>query len=288
MATHVAYGDECSYNIGRFRSIAIVTLKVGSNCSFGQAVRDLLDGSGVREFKWQRLRQARERFAAEKLVDFAIEKALLGKLRVDALIWDVEDSRHQIKGRDDIANLQRMYYHLFRDALARWPGDNAWMLLPDENSALDWQSVQDYLEVAGLSLSMHTGVMPLFRFRLSQEFCIEEIQEVNSDKVPLCQLADLFAGISVFSREKFSVYRCWKERLQLALPLFSEDQPITLSNSDRERCRVLLHLNSECKAHKLGVSLETKAGLWTPDPANPVNFWIYEPQHLDDKAPIRN
>ena len=199
MATHIAYSDECSYNIGRFRSIAIVSLETGSGSSFGQTLRELLEESGVREFKWQRLRQARERFAAEKLVDFTIENAVAGALRVDALIWDVKDSRHQIKGRDDVANLQRMYYHLFRNALSRWLGDNTWMLLPDQNSALDWQSVQDYLDMAGLSLSADTGVTPLFRFRLSQEFRIDHIREVDSEKMPLCQVADLFAGLSVFS-----------------------------------------------------------------------------------------
>ena len=288
MATHIAYSDECSYNIGRFRSIAIVSLETGSGSSFGQTLRELLDESGVREFKWQRLRQARERFAAEKLVDFTIENALAGALRVDALIWDVKDSRHQIKGRDDVANLQRMYYHLFRNALSRWLGDNTWMLLPDQNSALDWQSVQDYLDMAGLSLSADIGVTPLFRFRLNQEFRIDEIREVDSEKMPLCQVADLFAGISVFSWDRFGAYRCWQKRQQPTLPLFSEDPPIALSNSDRERCRVLSYLNSKCKDRKLGVSLETKQGLWTPNPRNPVNFWMYQPQHPDDRAPIRN
>lgn len=286
MVTHVAYSDECSYNIGRYRSIAMVTLDAASAGIFSQAVRSLLNESAVREFKWQRLRQARERFAAEKLVDFSIKKALLSALRIDVLVWDMEDSRHRIKGRDDVANFQRMYYHLFKNALQRWSGSNTWSLYPDQNSALDWQTVQDYLDAVGLSAAVNEQPT-LFRIRLSREFRIDEVQEVNSEITPLCQVADLFAGISVFSRDRFKIYQSWKKRQQPALPLLSQDEPITLSNSDRERCKVLSHLNSKCKAHKLGVSLETKQGLWTPYPSNPINFWIYQPQHSEDKAPVR-
>ncbi|MBC7249932.1 MAG: DUF3800 domain-containing protein, partial [Anaerolineae bacterium] len=167
--THVAYSDESFYNRGRYRSIAMVTLEADSSEPFSRSVRRLLDESEVKEFKWQKLRQARERFAAQKLVDFVIEKALLGILRVDVLTWDTEDSRHKIQGRDDIANLQRMYYHLFKDALKRWPGDSTWRLYPDENSALDWETVRDYLDMAGLSLRLEPQTPSLFRIRLSHE-----------------------------------------------------------------------------------------------------------------------
>ena len=47
-------------------------------------------------------------------MDFVIEQALQGALGEDVLTWDTEDSRHKIKGRDDIANLQRMYYRPLR------------------------------------------------------------------------------------------------------------------------------------------------------------------------------
>jgi len=287
MPTHVAYSDESYYTRGRHRSIAVVTLETRSSESLNQAIRALLDESGVKEFKWQKLRQARERFAAQKIMDSVIQEALLGTVRVDVLIWDTADSRHKIKGRDDIANLQRMYYHLLKSALKRWRGDNAWALYPDQNSALDWETVRDYLDTAGLASGMRLESLPLFRSRLSNEFHIDELQEVDSRTVPLCQIADFLAGVGAFSRNKFDTYCCWKERHQGQLPLFPTGQPTKLSNSDQERCAVLACLDTRCKAHKLGVSLQTKQGLWTPDPANPVNFWPYEPQHPDDKAPTR-
>lgn len=206
---------------------------------------------------------------------------------MDVLTWDTEDSRHRIKGRDDIANLQRMYYHLFKNALKRWSGSNTWILYPDQNSALDWETVQDYLDVAGMSLSIEPKNVGLFRIRLSREFHIEAIQEVDSRQVPLCQVADLFAGLSVFSRLKYEIYCHWQINQQKQMRLFPTEQPMRLSNSDQERCTILHHLNKRCKVHKLGVSLQTKRGLWTPQPANPINFWFYKPQHPEDKAPTR-
>jgi len=59
-----------------------------------------------------------------------------------------------------------------------------------------------------------------------------------------------------------------------------------LSNGDKNRCEVMNYLNRLCKKYKLTVSLDTFNGFRTFNPKKPVNFWLYEPQHPDDKAPI--
>lgn len=116
-ATHVAYSDESYYTDERYRSIAVVTLENSDKDNFSRTFGELISGSQISEFKWNKLRQARERFAAMKMIDEAIILAQNRHIRIDVLIWDTEDSRHGIKGRDDIANLQRMYYHLFKYVL---------------------------------------------------------------------------------------------------------------------------------------------------------------------------
>jgi len=122
--SHVGFSDESYWNIGRYRSLGLVTTSVDLHASLENELLCLLEKSEVREFKWKKLDGAKERFAAIKMCEFAIENALARKLRVDVLIWDIQDSRHNVPGRDDIANLQRMYYHLFRNVLrARWPND---------------------------------------------------------------------------------------------------------------------------------------------------------------------
>jgi len=287
MISHVAYSDESYHNRGRYRSIAVVSLEADRLVPFNQRLRQLLDGSEVSEFKFQKLRQARYRFAAQKIVDFVVEQALYGLLRVDVLIWDTEDSRHKIQGRDDVANLQRMYYHLLKNVLARWTGKCGWALYPDRNSALDWRRVSDYLHVAGVGVPSTCQELALFHTRLSHEFRILEIEEVSSGDNPLCQVADFLAGMSVFSRHRFNACCRWKERQHGQLPLFEDQAAVQLSRSDEERCRVLDYMKNCFNRHRLGVSLKTRQGLWTPDPTNPVNFWLYEPQHAEDKAPIR-
>lgn len=73
-------------------------------------------------------------------------------------MWDITDSRHDIQGRDDIANLGRMYHHLFVDILRnRWPDDARWMVHPDENSALDWYETHRLVPEIGGGEALRTS-----------------------------------------------------------------------------------------------------------------------------------
>jgi len=145
--THVGFGDESNWNTGRFRSLVLVTTAADHLEDVEDRARKLLEESSVSELKWKKLAGAKERFAANKMCKLAVEEACARQLRVDVLVWDIEDSRHNVPKRDDIANLQRMYYHLFRNVLrARWPHSAVWRLHPDEHTAMDWATVQDYLE----------------------------------------------------------------------------------------------------------------------------------------------
>jgi len=222
------------------------------------------------------------------MCEFAIENAIARKLRVDVLIWDIQDSRHKVPGRNDIANLQRMYYHLFRNVLrARWPNDAVWRLYPDEHTALDWETVRECLEKVSVTVqrerSLSTGGE--FRIRLRREFGIEEIRPIRSDQHPLLQLADLFAGLAAFSHEQFGDYQEWLRAISSQQSLFNQAGSINPSRSSRERYQVLNRFDTLCKQHKLGVSLRKRRGLLTPDPNKPINFWLYEPQRPEDKAP---
>ncbi len=287
--THIGFADESYWNTGRFRSLGVVTLSFDSLKTLDGEARCLLDESGVPEFKWKKLDGAKRRFAAEKLCRFAAERAFARQLRVDVLVWDIEDSRHKIARRDDIANLERMYYHLFRNVLrVRWPDNAVWKLHPDEHTALDWETVQDCLANKSSSVELERSLFTggQFRMRLRREFGIEEIQPVSSGAHPLLQLADLFAGLAVFSRDKFDEYHRWAQATSPQACLFDESEASDApSRSSRERFQVLKALDELCKERKLGVSLKTNHGLWTPQPQNPINFWMYEAQHPKDKAP---
>ncbi|GIV88749.1 MAG: hypothetical protein KatS3mg055_1267 [Chloroflexus sp.] len=288
-STHIAYADESYYTKERYRSIAVVTFAAEHHDPIKRSFKECILSSGLKEFKWTKLRQARERFAALKIINTAIGLAVGKKLRIDVLIWDTQDDRHRIRGRDDIANLERMYYHLFKNVLQRrWPSESKWYLFPDENSALDWATVQDYLDSAGLTVSDSTNLFDQrpFSIRVSRDFQIMHIQEVTSASEPICQVADLFAGIGAYSYLAYSRYTDWlsteQDRLSVGL-----DVNVKLSNSECERFLVIKYLNECCKHHKLRVGFSSSRGFRTYDPRFPVNFWLYAPQHSDDKAPVK-
>lgn len=290
--THIGFADESNWNIGRFRSLSLVTLPIEYLGGLEDELWALLKDSKVREFKWKKLRGAKERFAAVKMCGFAVKHASARRLRIDVLVWDIEDKRHSIHGRDDIANLQRMYYHLFRNVLrARWPDDAVWRLHPDENSAMDWKTVEDCLDSVSVTTEVECSLFTGGRFchRLRREFGIEEICPVSSADNPLLQLADLFAGLAVFSRDKFDEYQKWLETMSPQQSLFGQAEVLKdLSRSSRERFQVLKEFDGLCKKRKLGVSLKTEGGLRTFQPSNPINFWMYVSQHPQDRAPVRS
>lgn len=291
--THIAYSDESYYTKDRYRSVSVITLENKNNERFSKAFRQLLDECQISEFKWNKLRQARERFAAIRLINEVISLAKDKLIRLDVLIWDTQDSRHQIEGRDDIANLQRMYYHLFKSVLKnRWSAESNWLLLPDENSALDWQSVQDYLDVAGLSTHVSGSLFDdkPFRIRLSRDFRINCIKEISSEEEAICQVADLFAGIGAYSHSIFTKYLEWVEcecgQMRLMAQTSTENQNFT--NSEKERFKIIKHLDECCKRNRFRVSLKCGKGFKTFDPRFPINFWVYEPQNLKDRAPTKH
>lgn len=290
--TYVAYADECRFNVGRYRGIGLVTLSMKDQARVHRELRALLDESNVDELKWEKLRTAKYRFAALKAANYAIRSACTGALRVDVLVWDTLDRRHSIQGRDDIQNLQRMYYHLFKNVLLnRWPSCSAWHLFPDEHTGIDWQNVEDVLDNSGSRFEAENNLFTRgkLRFRLRRDFSIAKITPVRSNDAPGVQLADFFVGLAVYSRtsyEKFQSATFGRNEQQRCLSL-GDETSMHLSNADNERCKVLAEFNASCKSNKLGVSLRTHRGLRTLNPESPVNFWWYEPQHDADRAPTK-
>ncbi len=290
--THIAFADESSYNAKRYRSIGLITLEQKNYAECMAAVQHMLQTSGVRELKWQRLDSAQMRFAIAGTLRYIVEQAARGVLRLDVLIWDIQDSRHKVPGRDDIANLQRMYYHLFKNVLRRrWPVGSIWRLQPDQNSAIDWQHLGEYVDDAGLHSEIEDNLLSPsgYKIRLQQDFRIEQIVPCESHRQPLVQVADVFAGMAVYSWRAYEVYEDWSRRHGPQANLLPADSgDLKLSQADQERCTILAQFDELCKRHRLGVSLKSQHGLATRNPDRPINFWRYVPQHKNDKAPTRS
>ena len=57
------------------------------------------------------------------------------------------------------------------------------------------------------------------------------------------------------------------------------------SRRQRAKFEIIDLTQRECRRYRLGVSLESRGHLWTPNPKNPIHFWQWEPQGEYDKAP---
>ena len=248
---YAGYADETQYNVGRFRGVALVSAPLTHAAALGSEVARMLAESGVRECKWEKLRSARTRFAADKLFAWAVDNALAGRLCVDTLTWDTSAVVPHSRALPYLQMLHTMYVSLLSEALAhRWPDGRPWVIYPDEQNALRWPMI--------------AAASPRIA-RLEPRVSAEE---------PLIQLADLFAGLAVFSRAGYNTYEQWlclppHERLAVVPASIALR---AISASDRQRCLLLDTFFTLCKLRLPGISLRTQRGLRTYDPNRPIAF----------------
>lgn len=273
---YVAYADESAWNKGRYRAVAAVSLPKAAEPELVVTVGRLLADADVSEVGWKKLRDARRRDLAIEILDLLFRS--LDRLRVNVLLWDTHDSRHAHQGRDDIANLERMYYWMFTKMADRRGG--VWTLRPDEHSALNWDELHDVLTNAARRSNRTSQCFA----DLAQTMAIERLSPCRSHENLLVQVADLFAGMSVYSWSSFDKFAQWSTSHQPSL--LALDEP-ALSGSDRYRCEVLDHFDRSCKNASLQVSLKSSRGLSSRSPKSPINIWPWTPQSAKDRAPLR-
>jgi len=285
----ISYSDESYITAERFRSICSFSFAASCHDFVTNNIGEITRRFGIDEFKWEKIKGADYRNCAIQLIDFIVKNYQNIDGRIDVLIWDTHDRRHSIQNRDDDANFERMFFHLHKTAMKRRPINMRWCIYPDEKMGVDWETVQDCLTAIGQRREfVHSPLVG--DFITDHHYEILGFSQVESDRNPCCQIADFFAGISVFSRKHYDGYEIWmRQQKKSTLPLFlEEDSSGRFSNRERYRFEVLSHFDKCCKQKRLGVSLKTKRYLSTPNPCYPINFWHYIPQHEMDKAPVKN
>lgn len=291
---YVVFSDESRHTEGRFRSIAAVSLPYISKNQYRAISAELgstLEYLDKGELKWGNVGRSGSRNVkrAKRAIDFVLLNLSRG-LRLDVLIWDTDDSRHSVDGRDDVANYSRMYFHLHSNLIERWGRKSYWHLRPDTLSTIDWNIIHECLNSRGTWRQHTEPVQGLFEDALQIAPHVLTFKEVDSAEAPFVQLADLFAGMAAYTRTKPQIIRALLAKEKGQQELFSDDVYIPAdlpTKRDRGRFQVISHLNQRCKRASLGVSLGQHGYLLTPDPENPINFWHYQPQHPDDKAPTK-
>src|SRR5262249_3653446 len=98
------------------------------------------------------------------------------------------------------------------------------------------------------------------------------VTPARSDSQPLIQLADLFAGLAVFSRAAYDPYERW-----LCFPDHDLDArrraiPRGAHGSHAYRFALLDDFDTACVRRRPGISLRTRRGLYTWRAAAPIQF----------------
>lgn len=278
--THVAYSDEAYYSKGEYRSVSMLTTDVETAKLLETELNSLLKKSEISEFKWKKLRGTKYYSCAEKILNLVISFALESKIRVDTIIWD-SSAKHNPR-RDGASIFQLMYYQLFKNTLEkRWPDDISWGLFPDKQSNINWDEVKGFLDSASLEPSIKEEGKKIRLFNFIRKYNIVKIEEVDSKEKVLSQIPDLFAGLAAFSRLRYHRYLKrygTLKRYGILSEQEENEEEKRLTGGERYRFKLLEYFNDCCKKHKLGVSLKSSGGLWTPNPKKPINFWTFKAQ----------
>lgn len=283
--THVAFADEANWNKGQFRAVASVSCPMELESDYTASLRAVLDQHGVGELKWKEVNGDKKATAAAAAIDWFLERADEDRLRVDVLIWEVADPIHQRKRRQDPQNLEVKYFHHVRTLMRfRWPQNSILRLIPDHMAELNWKRLQWFLVEEGANRLKRYQSNAIQEHRIYQPFSIESIQPGHSHEHPLIQLADLFAGMAVFSYEQFDRLDQWATQA-------AGDPPMTLTNKERVRFPLLRLVYEWCDDEGLLVILPEYGGLRSMVPILPLNFWLWdspgERQILVDSAAKR-
>jgi hypothetical protein len=193
------FSDESGHKAARFGAIAALSLPADQVQGANADIAKLLEESQVSEFKWQKVGSARDRICAQKLIVYLLNRLVPNGARMDVLVWDTHDRRHDVHGRDDTKNYERMYFHLHKFLMSCRPEASEWHLRPDELIEVDWSTALECLQSTG---AWKKYCASLFEENptLKELYRPRSLREVKSHAVPLVQIADLFAGIAAYSR----------------------------------------------------------------------------------------
>ncbi len=275
---YIAFADESNYNKGKYRSISLVVLHETEFNQINNKLSFILNkyGLNIKNFKWNKLASNNKVMALKELLDYLFGLMLDGSLRIHVLIWDIEDSRHDVVGRDDITNLSMMYYKLIKNFVEDNLYDKETLTIyPDRNNALDWKNLEDIFINDGVFNIIDDGLITLLNKKVF-------FSESNTEDNHLIQIADIFAGMGRTSYEDYNQYEFWVPNQQRLIP-FDEN----VSNKQKYHFQLYKMVDEWAKENKLGISMKKYRGFKTLAyyKKGPLNFWLYNPQHDEDQAP---
>ena len=253
-----------------------------------QEVNDTLNGIlkkykiKPKKFKWAYFNSMDKVRALEEFLDYLFRLMANDLVFIHTIIWDIKDTRHDILGRDDNENLSLMYYKLIKNfANDKLKNGDTLTIYPDRNNSIDWTLIEEILPNDGV---YNHKELTFCTVGYSKVY----IKESNTSENSLIQIADIFAGLARTSYDDYDKYEKWLNQGQQSL--FPDEKPDNLDISTKEmhRFKIYKFINKNCKHKSWTVSLKTCKGFSTFDKLKPLNFWFYNPQSEEDKAPLKN
>ncbi len=150
---YFAFSDESNHSNGDYRSIALIEIHEDYLWNVEQKLRNVLNkyNTSIISFKWKSVKNNNKTNALIELLEFLFPLMEDEIIRIEVLIWNIYDDRHNIVGRDDSKNLSYMYDKLIKDFAKRHLNENDTLyLFSDQNSAIDWSELENILFNQGI------------------------------------------------------------------------------------------------------------------------------------------
>jgi hypothetical protein len=288
---HLIFSDESGWNaVSRFASLAKISGTYVRTKELNSRLKQVLETYGKNEIKFNDINNKQKITIAKEFISLGYEYLRTNNIKVHILVWDKQDSRHNIIGRCDLENLKMMYYKNMKVLLNHWNNiDTSWEFYPDEFTAIDWET-----DVITFIKNTRIGKEPnhpqLFEaFRNISFPAYHNTKELKSHNYPIIQLADLYAGLVRTSRNESALFYPWycQKLNENQTSCFDFNDAVDVTKSLSYKFEVMFDFKRKADSYKMGVSINKFKYFTTYTKKNNIFIWHYEPQGDFDKAPIR-
>lgn len=286
---HYIFSDESGWNKDtRYGSLAKISGSKENTYELNNELKNILTSFNKNEIKFHGIKGNDQKNIATAFYEKAFQYLKENKIKIHVLVWDKHDDRHNVKGRNDVENLKRMYFHNLKVVKTHWNIDTTWSFYPDEFNQIDWkEDVIKYFNNSNL-LNGDLNQLKLYNSISDIRIKYNNVKELQSNYFPIIQLADLFAGVIRTSRNESSNFYAWfnQQNNDAQFELFTQVQ-ISVTQNMLPKYHAMKNFKNLADKYKMGVSLSKERYFKTFSKKSNIFIWYYEPQSELDKAPIK-
>jgi hypothetical protein len=286
---HYIFSDESGWNKDtRFGSLAKISGNYECTKELNNELNNILISFNKKEIKFHGIKGNEQKNIAIEFYKVAFEYLRTNKIKVHILVWDKHDKRHDVKGRDDIENLKRMYFHNLKVLKTHWNIETTWSFFPDEFNQINWEEdVIKYFKNLSL-LKSNPNQLQLYTYLSDIKIKYNNVKELQSIYYPIIQLADLFAGAIRTSRNESENFFQWflqvKNENQFK---FFENDNVSVSSNMLPKYYAMKFFKEQSDKYSMGINLSRDRYFKTYNKKSNIFIWHYEPQSDFDKAPLK-